>query len=179
MQSSHVGSFAPGDMVRVSDRPVLGHCRTPWYLRGKTGVIASVHGTFRDPESLAYHKPGLPARVLYKVRFRQRDIWAGYKGPASDQLEADIFEHWLEPPAFSVTHMGRGGNIACRCGGGEVSLAIEMLAGGSFSVSLRGALFTAPTRKARRLEAHERQLLHEALRAWLDATGRECWEIGR
>jgi hypothetical protein len=89
--------FSPGDAVRVADRPVLGHCRTPWYLRGKTGVIASVHGTFRDPESLAYHKPGLPAQVLYKVRFLQRDLWAGYTGPASDQLEADIFEHWLEP----------------------------------------------------------------------------------
>ena len=89
--------FTPGDAVRVADRAALGHCRTPFYLRGKTGVIASVHGAFRDPESLAYHKPGLPARVLYKVRFRQRDIWAGYKGPASDQIEADIFEHWLEP----------------------------------------------------------------------------------
>jgi nitrile hydratase subunit beta len=89
--------FSSGDPVRVSERAVLGHCRTPWYLRGKTGVIASVHGTFRDPESLAYHKPGLPAQVLYKVRFRQCDLWAGYTGPAGDQLEADIFEHWLEP----------------------------------------------------------------------------------
>jgi hypothetical protein len=89
--------FSPGDRVRVSERTVLGHCRTPWYLRGKAGVIASVHGTFRDPESLAYHKPGLPVRALYKVRFRQRDIWAGYSGPANDQLEADIFDHWLEP----------------------------------------------------------------------------------
>ena len=51
--------------------PALGHCRTPWYLRGKTGVVAAVHGTFRDPEQLAYHKPGLPAQVLYKVRFKQ------------------------------------------------------------------------------------------------------------
>jgi nitrile hydratase subunit beta len=89
--------FLPGDAIRVADHPVLGHCRTPGYLRGKTGMIASIHGTFRDPESLAYHKPGLPAQVLYKVRFRQRDIWAGYTGPADDQLEADIFEHWLEP----------------------------------------------------------------------------------
>lgn len=94
--------FAPGDAVRVADREVVGHCRTPWYLRGKTGVVASVHGTFRDPEALAYHKPGLPAQVLYKVRFRQRDIWAGYEGPASDQLEADIFEHWLEPEKKGV-----------------------------------------------------------------------------
>ena len=91
------GRFAPGDMVRVAGRDALGHCRTPWYLRGKTGVIASVHGTFRDPEVLAYHKPGLPAQVLYKVRFKQGEIWGRYDGPAGDQLEADIFQHWLEP----------------------------------------------------------------------------------
>jgi len=89
--------FTPGDRVRVAARPVLGHCRTPWYLRGKTGVVAAVHGRFRDPELLAYHKPGLPARVLYKVRFKQGDLWGRYLGPAGDELEADIYDHWLEP----------------------------------------------------------------------------------
>ena len=89
--------FAPGDRVRVAQRPVLGHCRTPWYLRGKTGVIAWVHGKYRDPERLAYHQPGLPAQVLYKVRFKQRDVWRHYSGRPEDVLEADIYEHWLEP----------------------------------------------------------------------------------
>jgi nitrile hydratase len=89
--------FSPGDAVRICDRAVLGHCRTPWYLRGKAGVVASVHGTFRDPEMLAYHKPGLPAQPLYKVRFRQHDLWDRYAGPSGDDLEVDIYEHWLEP----------------------------------------------------------------------------------
>jgi|SRR5690349_5604870 nitrile hydratase subunit beta len=91
--------FQPGDPVQVVLRPVLGHCRTPWYVRGKRGVVQSVHGSFRDPERLAYHRPGLPAQVLYKVRFRQRDIWDGYTGSAGDQLEVDIYEHWLAPAA--------------------------------------------------------------------------------
>jgi nitrile hydratase len=89
--------FRPGDKVRVDDRPALGHCRTPWYLRGKTGVVTEVQGAFRDPERLAYHRPGLPAQVLYKVRFAQTEIWAEYPGPSSDQLEADIYEPWLTP----------------------------------------------------------------------------------
>jgi nitrile hydratase subunit beta len=88
--------FSPGQAVRVAERPTLGHCRTPWYLRGKTGVVASVQGIFRNPEQLAYHQPGLPKRVLYKVRFEQAAIWVGYRGPAGDHLEADIYEHWLE-----------------------------------------------------------------------------------
>jgi len=87
--------FRPGDPVRVDERMVLGHCRTPWYLRGRTGVIANVQGAFHDPEKLAYHKPGLPRQVLYKVRFRQADLWTGYPGRSQDQLEADIYEHWL------------------------------------------------------------------------------------
>jgi nitrile hydratase subunit beta len=89
--------FKPGDAVRVDARASLGHCRTPWYLRGKTGVVAELQGQFRDPERLAYHRSGLPAQVLYKVRFAQTQLWPGYRGPATDQLEADIYEAWLMP----------------------------------------------------------------------------------
>lgn len=88
--------FKPGQEVRVRAERPLGHCRTPWYLRGKKGVIADVHGAYHDPERLAYHKPGLPFEMLYKVRFLQADLWSGYKGAEDDHLEADIYEHWLD-----------------------------------------------------------------------------------
>lgn len=87
--------FRVGDRVRVSKRSAQGHCRTPWYLRGKSGVVCGVQGAYRDPEKLAYHLPGLPARQLYKVRFALTDIWG--TGGSQDGLEADIYEHWLEP----------------------------------------------------------------------------------
>ena len=89
--------FKKGDTVHIDDRKPQGHCRTPWYLRGKIGVVTSVQGTYHDPERLAYHKPGLPSQVLYKVRFLQSEIWPKYKGPETDHLEADIYEYWLEP----------------------------------------------------------------------------------
>jgi nitrile hydratase subunit beta len=97
LEDSQTPRFAPGDRVQVPSRPVLGHCRTPWYVRGKRGVICAVHGRFRDPERLAYHFPGLPAQVLYKVRFAQQEVWPSYLGRADDHIEIDIFEHWLEP----------------------------------------------------------------------------------
>jgi nitrile hydratase len=87
--------FRPGDRVHVAARPADGHCRTPWYLRGQRGIVTAVQGPFRDPEQLAYHRPGLPGRMLYKVRFRQRDLWSAYAGDSDDHLEADIYEHWL------------------------------------------------------------------------------------
>ncbi|MEL6297808.1 MAG: SH3-like domain-containing protein [Pseudomonadota bacterium] len=94
--TSPLPRFAVGDRVRVADRPAHGHCRSPKYLRGHDGIITAIHGDFRDPERLAYHRPGLPPRTLYKVRFAPADIW-GAAEHADDDLEADIYEHWLAP----------------------------------------------------------------------------------
>ncbi len=88
--------FEPGDRVRVLSGERPGHARTPGYVRGKTGRVESVLGEFRNPESLAYGDSGLPQRPLYKVSFRQLDLWEGYPGPAEDKLYMDIYEQWLE-----------------------------------------------------------------------------------
>ena len=89
--------FALGDAVRIDAKSAVGHCRTPWYVRGKRGVVVEIHGSFRDPVRLAYHRPGLPAQVLYKVRLRQIDLWPAYRGEATDHLDVDIYEPWLKP----------------------------------------------------------------------------------
>jgi hypothetical protein len=88
--------FRPGERVRVRSEDRPGHVRTPGYVRGKTGRVESVHGEFRNPETLAYGETGLPERPLYKVSFRQVDLWEEYPGPADDELCMDIYEHWLE-----------------------------------------------------------------------------------
>jgi nitrile hydratase subunit beta len=89
--------FEAGDRVRVLFEDKPGHVRAPGYVRGRTGRVESVLGEFRNPESLAYGETGLPERPLYKVSFRQTDLWDDYAGPANDELTADIYEHWLEP----------------------------------------------------------------------------------
>lgn len=89
--------FAPGDAVRVRDARKEGHVRTPEYTKGKRGWISEVLGAFPDPESLAYGGDGLPEKPLYKVGFRQTDLWEGYDGSPDDVLLIDIYEHWLEP----------------------------------------------------------------------------------
>ena len=88
--------FGPGDRVRVRSEERPGHVRTPTYVRGRTGRVESVHGQFLNPESLAYGGSGLPELPLYKVSFRQADLWEGYPGPADDELRMDIYEQWLE-----------------------------------------------------------------------------------
>ena len=67
--------------VRVAARPALGHCRTPWYLRGKTGVVAAVQGRFRNPELLAYHKPGLAGAGALQGALQAGRSVGRYAGP--------------------------------------------------------------------------------------------------
>lgn len=108
---------APGHRFDVGDKVVVrrsfppGHRRTPYYIRGKQGVIERICGAFPNPEELAYGFEGEPRRVLYRVRFLQKHVWPDYAGPANDIIEMEIFEHWLEPaspPAQprSPDHMG-------------------------------------------------------------------------
>lgn len=89
--------FSIGDRVRVRADHPPGHIRTPFYVRGKTGVVADSVGDFLNPESAAVGGDGLPKQPLYRVRFAQVDAWPAYQGPANDSLDVEIYEHWLEP----------------------------------------------------------------------------------
>ena len=88
--------FKPGDRVRVRRAAPPGHVRTPWYIRGRTGEIERLCGAFANPEELAYNRDGMPAQPLYRVRFRQREVWPDYAGEERDTIEIEIYQHWLE-----------------------------------------------------------------------------------
>ncbi len=88
--------FRPGDRVRVRATFPPGHVRTPYYIRGKTGVIERVLAVFPDPEERAFGRPGLPGRRLYRVRFPQQEVWPDYAGSPSDTLDIEIYEQWLQ-----------------------------------------------------------------------------------
>lgn len=91
--------FTPGDQVMIRSGPPEPHCRVPVYLRGKPGEVTEIVGRYRNPSLMAFHKPGLPTLPLYRVRFRQTDLWDAPSGP--DTVMADIYEHWLERPKGS------------------------------------------------------------------------------
>ena len=96
MQTTPVAIYQPGDRVRVATRTPPGHCRTPSYVRGKTGRVAVLYGAFHNPESLAYGGSGLPKQPLYRVEFDQTEVWQKYGGSHRDKLLVDIYQHWLE-----------------------------------------------------------------------------------
>ncbi|HTV52850.1 MAG TPA: SH3-like domain-containing protein [Steroidobacteraceae bacterium] len=89
--------FRPGDQVRVRWADVPGHTRTPWYIRGRTGIIERLCGAYPNPEERAYARSGLPEQPLYRVRFVQAQVWPNYTGTPADTIDVEIYQHWLEP----------------------------------------------------------------------------------
>ncbi|MBS0366837.1 MAG: nitrile hydratase subunit beta [Proteobacteria bacterium] len=88
--------FRPGDRVRVRCADVPGHIRTPWYIRGQSGVIERLCGAYPNPEELAYARSGVPAQPLYRVRFFQAQVWPDYTGSSADSIDVEVYQHWLE-----------------------------------------------------------------------------------
>ena len=88
--------FASGLRVRVrDDLQLIGHYRTPQYVRGKIGVIERVLPYFLNPEEEGYGKNAGITERLYRVRFAQTELLSAYEGSVKDVLEIEIFEFWL------------------------------------------------------------------------------------
>ena len=101
-------AICPGDRVTVRAAEAAHHHRTPWFLKGKSGIVRRLHGAFPNPESRAHGGTGMPKRTLCQVEFRQSDIWGReYHGRTDDVLLADIFEQWLERGRRGQGHVGR------------------------------------------------------------------------
>jgi hypothetical protein len=89
--------FAVGDAVRVRELPVLFYTRTPEYTRGATGVIATVAYESPAAEDETWDREDATPEWFYVVRFTQSELWHGYTGTATDTLQTELPEHWLEP----------------------------------------------------------------------------------
>jgi nitrile hydratase len=91
------GPFAAGTRVRVKALYPPGHCRTPFYTRGRVGTVLGVADHQPNPEELAYGRTGQPPLPVYRVRFARSELWPDDSGAARDAVVLDLFEPWLEP----------------------------------------------------------------------------------
>jgi hypothetical protein len=92
----HPPLFQVGQRIRISSRYPWGHYRTPMYTRAKVGRIERVLPEFLNPEQEGYGRNAGTHVRLYRVSFAQKDLWPGYTGPASDELQLEMYEHWIE-----------------------------------------------------------------------------------
>ena len=89
-------AFSVGETVAVRASYPPGHTRAPYYVRGRSGVVAELAGRYANPEELAYGRSGTPGLALYRVRFRQQDLWPDYAGGSGDTVIVDVYANWLE-----------------------------------------------------------------------------------
>ncbi|TBZ57986.1 SH3-like domain-containing protein [Rhizobium leguminosarum] len=90
-------TFKVGDLVRTGTRFPVGHYRLPMYLRGKSAVVERVIATMGvDNEEEGFGRNAGSKGHYYRIAISLSQIWADYKGPASDGLRVEVFENWLE-----------------------------------------------------------------------------------
>lgn len=100
--------FKKGDHVKVRQENLATrwrrpHLRTPGYIFGAEGKIVEMTGIYHNPERVAFQQEG-PKQPLYVVRFHQKDLWDLYDGHDEDTVDADIYQHWLEPSSEERAH---------------------------------------------------------------------------
>lgn len=88
--------FKVGQRVRISTRYPWGHYRTPMYIRAKVGRIERVLPEFLNPEQEGYGRNAGTHVRLYRVTFAQKDLWPDYSGRDADELQIEMYEHWIE-----------------------------------------------------------------------------------
>jgi nitrile hydratase beta subunit-like protein len=82
-----MSKYKVGDAVIVAADNPTGNPRTPYYIRGKRGVIGLVHGVLENSrDHRGVHKP------LYTVRFDLREVSVCHD---QDSIWVDVHEEWL------------------------------------------------------------------------------------
>ncbi|OSC42881.1 SH3-like domain-containing protein [Mycobacterium decipiens] len=88
--------FKVGDPVLVRELPVVFYTRTPEYCRGAKGEIALVAYESPAPEDETWDREDAQPEWFYVVRFNLSQLFHGYTGTATDTLQTELPERWLE-----------------------------------------------------------------------------------
>jgi len=94
-QMSKPAQFDVGDRITARSHNPKTHTRLPGYVRGKTGVIATVNAAFVFPDSNAQFL-GEDPQYCYSVRFEAEELWDS--GAQSNScVYVDMWESYLAP----------------------------------------------------------------------------------
>ena len=88
--------FGVGDRVLVRGLPTVFYTRTQEYVRGVRGTVVKVSYESVVAEDEAFDRHDQKPEWFYLVRFNMADLWEPYTGCASDTLQTELPERWLE-----------------------------------------------------------------------------------
>jgi nitrile hydratase subunit beta len=86
--------FSTGTVVKAKVISPMGHTRIPRYIRGKQGIIESIHGNFILPDTKVHQGINL-YQPVYRVCFKAQDLWGEDASP-KDKLYIELWEDYLE-----------------------------------------------------------------------------------
>ena len=90
-------NFEIGQRVKVLAQVPGGTTRTPFFIRGKKGVIVTAHGPVGNPRALSYGNRRAPKVPLYGVSFHMAHLYDEDPDILTDRVIVDVWEDWLEP----------------------------------------------------------------------------------
>lgn len=103
--------FNVGQLVRVKKEDfrtfwIKPHLRTPGYVHNAIGVVQAYVGEFNAPNENAFWNRAKKKQHLYRITFKQSDLWIGYPLQHSakakdgekreDEVLVEVFEPWLK-----------------------------------------------------------------------------------
>jgi hypothetical protein len=88
--------FSAGDRVVVRELPAVFYTRSQEYVRGVRGTVVKVAYESLAAEDEAFDRDDQQPEWFYVVRFSMADLWEPYAGTASDSLQTELPERWLE-----------------------------------------------------------------------------------
>ena len=87
-------TFRAGDAVMTRNINPRGHTRLPRYARTHCGIVDSVHGPFKLPDTNAHHR-SLDWEPVYTVRFEAQELWGDDAEP-NTTIRVDLSQSYLE-----------------------------------------------------------------------------------
>jgi hypothetical protein len=88
--------FSTGDRVVVRELPAMFYTRSQEYVRGVRGTVVKAAYESLAAEDEAFDRDDQQPEWFYVVRFSMADLWEPYAGTASDSLQTELPERWLE-----------------------------------------------------------------------------------
>ncbi|MGD0239298.1 MAG: SH3-like domain-containing protein [Streptosporangiaceae bacterium] len=87
-------TYQPGAVVRVRNTDPDHHTRMPRYVRGHTGEVVAVLGSWVLPDDNARGMARARVETCYAVRFSAADLW----GSGTHMVTVDLWESYLDQP---------------------------------------------------------------------------------
>ena len=96
-ETSESARFAVGERVSIRKGSSRENDSTPYYVRGKSGIVEEICAPFTNPYRTASKPAGRAPPRTYRTRFSAREVWPELPGASGETFIIRLSEDWLMP----------------------------------------------------------------------------------